>query len=305
LFGGLYVNVDIINAHPAILYDYAVTRGIAVGSLGELANDREVFYEKVSGECGNSTRTPPKKLALITLNTDEIKLKSKSLDGLTFDMRAIRNRLYEEFYLGDSEFRSAIDVRCEGVREPDILRKTQSLFCFNRETECIMSFRDFYLKTIDPELRDCSSFIPFYDGWYIHTDTISSLDVSSMQSIHIRADIEDIISKYNSINTIRFKCKSIEIEDTLIPREVYNDIQCAIDLVEQMSGKEIIDEFKTLEVDDRLIKPLHDIIDSQPREFVFDYDQITSLQREVKFLYHELIRDLITRKKSDLHTNPT
>jgi hypothetical protein len=141
---------------------------------------------------------------------------------------------------------------------------------------------------------------------------MSSLDVSNMTTKQIRADLEDIISKYNSINTIQFKHKSIEMEDTLIPRDIYNQIQHAIDLVERMSYKEILDEFKTLEVQDTLIKPLIEIIESNPleetkksktkrskksehSEIAFNYDQVAFLQGKVKILYNELIRSLITR----------
>lgn len=299
LFKNLYNDVDIINAHPTILYDYATTRNIALNSLGELVNNREIFYEKVLQEYSDYKVTP-KKLALIALNMNKTNFRSNLLNDLTRDLNHIRDQLYEEFYLNDSKFRSAIDIRCEeNPSEQDIRMKTQSLFCFNKETECLLSFKSFYLENIDAELRDNSSFIPFFDGMYIYTDTITSLDVYNMQSTHIQADLEKIISMYNSTNTIQFKSKPIEMEDTLISRDIFNKIQHSIDLVERLSYKEVINELKSLNVDDKLIKPLINILDSQPKEFSFNYNQLTEIQFKVKALYNELIHGFMTKNHNE------
>lgn len=58
--------------------------------------------------------------------------RSNLLNDLTRDLNEIRNQLYEEFYLNNPKFRSAIDLRREGnIKQTDICVKTQSLFCFN------------------------------------------------------------------------------------------------------------------------------------------------------------------------------
>jgi hypothetical protein len=299
LFKGLYNDVDIINAHPSILYNYAVYRDIPMRSLSTLVNNRELFYAKIKTHYGDYSKIDPKKLALIALNTYKTDFKSDLLNNLTRDLNEIREKLYEEFYLNDSEFRSAIDLRCNlNTSKKDILTKTQSLFCFNRETECVMSFKDFYLNNIHTELRESTSFVPFYDGMYIYSDSISYLNVKNMCIETVKTDLDDIIDKYNSNNTIKFKHKHIEMEDELIPHAIFNEIKFAINLVENMNYQEILHEFNLLGLGHELINPLRDILNSSNKlEIDFDYKQLTYLQDKVRIMYHKLIHSLIMRHK--------
>lgn len=299
LFKGLYKDVDIINAHPSMLHQYAIDNNISMRSLSLLVNNRDLFYEKVKTHYGDYSKVDPKKLALITINTNRTDFKSHLLNDLTYDLNLIREKLYEEFYLNNSEFRSAIDLRCgTNASKTDIITKTQSLFCFNRETECVMSFRDFYLNNIPAELRENTSFIPFYDGMYIHTDSISSLNLRNMSTETIEADLQDIIDKYNITTSIKFKHKVIEMEDKLIPNKDFNEIQVAIDTVESMNYQEILNEFNSLGLDNKFISPLRDILNSYGQHKInFDYKQLTNLQDQVKTMYNKLIHSLIIRKK--------
>jgi hypothetical protein len=104
LFKDLYDDVDIINAHPTILYDYAISRNISMSSLNSLVNNRELFYETIKEQYGGSEKIDPKKLALIALNMNKTDFKSDLLNNLTRDLNEIREKLYEEFYLNNLEF---------------------------------------------------------------------------------------------------------------------------------------------------------------------------------------------------------
>lgn len=308
LFKDLYSDVDIVNAHPSILYDYAVAKNIYVPALSELVNQRTSFYEKVSKDYSNSSNVNPKRLTLIAMNISKTDFRSKSLNNLNSDIQAVREKLYEEFYVNDSDFRSAIDFRCEdNCSKNDILTKTQSLFCFDNETKHIMSFRDFYLSNIPTELHEHTSFVPFFDGLYIYSDSISYLNVSNMTSVIKKADLGSIIEKYNKDNVIKFKQKPIEMEDTLIPQPIFDKIQSAINVVEAMDYKNILHEFKALDLSDDLIHYLENVLSSYPLKdrkekpkkpsikMTFDYDALTHLQEEVKNMYHKLIHRLINR----------
>jgi galactitol-specific phosphotransferase system IIB component len=298
LFDGLYNDVDIINYHPAILYEYANKHQISTTSLGELVNHRELFYSKIENDYSFG-KIDTKKIVLIAFNTNKNDFKSNLLNNLTRDLNLIRNKLYEEFYLNNSTFRSAIDFRCENNNiENDLKMKTQSLFCFNRETECIMSFKDFYISNIPSELHERSSFIPFFNSLYIHTDPISYLNVSNMTSTVVKVDLEDIIAKYNTNNNIKFKHKSIVLEDTLIPRDIFNDIIFAIGTLEHMNYKEIAKQFESLDLSSELVVTLHDILnDSECPEVTFEYNQLTQLQGKVRIMFNKLIYSLIARNK--------
>lgn len=61
-----------------------------------------------------------------------------------------------------------------------------------------------------------------------------------------KADLEDIISRYNSVNTVQIKHKTIE-KNRLITQEIFNNIEHAINFVERMSyNKQITSEFKII-----------------------------------------------------------
>jgi hypothetical protein len=94
LFKDLYSDVDIINAHPSILFDYEISRNITLSSLGELVNEREMFYTKIKKHYGDSDLISPKKFALICLNMNKTDFKSDALNDLTNDLNKIRDQLY-------------------------------------------------------------------------------------------------------------------------------------------------------------------------------------------------------------------
>jgi hypothetical protein len=161
-----------------------------------------------------------------------------------------------------------------------------------------MSFKDFYLCNTPFELRVNTSFVPFFDGMYIHSGSISYLNVENMHMDTKKADLDDIINKYNANNVIKFKRKPITMEDRLIPKEIFNNIQFSIDLIDNMNYQEILSEFKLLGFNDELINPLNDILNSFDQRVIhFDYRQLTDLQNTVQTMYNKLIHSIIARNK--------
>ena len=80
--------------------------------------------------------------------------------------------------------------------------------------------------------------------------------------------------------------------------QLNSNIQYSIDLVEHMNYKEILNEFRVLNLSEELVNSLNEILNSSnQREITFDYNQLTCLQSKVKTMYHKLVHHLITRNK--------
>lgn len=217
LFKDLYHDIDIVNAHPSILFNFACKQNIDCQALGELVKDRTKFYDKIKleyeEEVGKdfTSQLNIKRLALAVLNSHKQKYKSDSLTQLAKDMFVIRQTLKDELYIEGSSFKRAIDSRLtDESDENKLLNKIQSLYCFDEETKTIMAFKDYFEK----EAAAPDSVVPFFDGLFILKDEYS-MQEWNLQLIR-NYELSDIIDSFNSTSNLSMTEKTIEPDFKLL-----------------------------------------------------------------------------------------
>ena len=93
LFHDEYFDIDIINSHPTILLNEALSNNLNVPELFELVNKRENYYNKVQKDYGDFKNINLKMLILACINQTKNTHKSKSLCNLTIELVKIRKML--------------------------------------------------------------------------------------------------------------------------------------------------------------------------------------------------------------------
>lgn len=293
LFGNIYNDIDIVNAHPTILYNFAQEQNLHTPTLQLLVEDRDYFYEQIIKDY--SYDIDPKKLVLISINMNKVNFTSLKLNSLVYDLRKIRESLYN-LYENDENYRSAIDFRCDNNTTTDMkISKIQSLFCFNKETEHIMSFINFYKNKIPFELKEVNSFVPFFDGLYIFSNSLVRLNTSNMHIEKIKVDLDNIMKEYNETNKIKFVKKNIQPIYKLISLEDFNRIESAICGIENMSYDEIKKEIGELNISHEIISCIQTVLKESECKVDFTYEQLNTVQCVYKKMYNKLIKHKINK----------
>lgn len=289
LFKGIYNDVDIINAHPTILYRYSKNKKLNTPMLKQLVNARDAFYELISNEY-NEKSMSPKKLALICLNTDELDFKSNSLNKLNSEIINIRNSLYEEFYLNDISFKSAIDFRMKTEKTEDIsvkLKKIQTLYCHNIETETIMKFKKLLFEKWHKEI----SVVPFFDGLFIENTNKLLIDKNTFVAAEKYCSLESLIEEFNKKSYIKLGSKKINPNFDLFTESLYVQLKKVLTYIDNLTNKQtrdLLDKYKISLNPDSIID---NILDNKKvsEEIVFSFEEIQNLKKQINTKYARFI----------------
>ena len=289
LFKGIYNDVDIINAHPTILYRYSKNNKLNTPMLKQLVDARDAFYELISNEY-NEKSISPKKLALICLNTDEFEFKSNSLNKLNSEMVNIRNSLYEEFYLNDISFKSAIDFRMKTEKTEDINRKMskiQSLYCHNIETETIMKFKKLLFEKWHKDI----SVVPFFDGLFIENINKLLFDKNTFVATEEYCSLESLIEEFNKNSHIKLSSKEIKPNFDLFTESLYVQLKKVLIYIDNLTNKQtrdLLDKYKISLNPDSIID---NILDNKKvsEEISFSFEEIQNLKQQINFKYARFV----------------
>lgn len=208
LFKDLYIDVDLKNSHPTILYHYATTLQMEVPFLSRLVEERESVFEELGSKHGMN-RDQVKKSLLVAINlTSEKKDKMSNFnefqEGLLLDVREIRQRLYYQYFESDeTTVLQEFLIKREDFAEKSLEEKqlsVQNFHCFTEETHLLLSLKTFLERSMDEE--DKLSFIPFFDGAYV-----------KFRDFRGARGISDLLIDFNAdIYPYEFVVKDISIE---------------------------------------------------------------------------------------------
>ena len=168
LFQKIYVDVDMVNAHPSILAKYAFEKGIETPTLLKLVNDRDAFYEIISEET-NIDISEVKKLIIVTINQTEKmffpKNGSTTLSELFFDVLRVRNSIYTETQLKNNHFLfEKKRYKASNIEKKKV--SIQSFYCQTQESESLLDLYKF-LKDIEGVIP--SHQLPLVFRWCLHS----------------------------------------------------------------------------------------------------------------------------------------
>lgn len=242
IFEGLYHDIDIVNAHPSILYNYSKEKRLKCEALIKLVQNRTEFYADVKSEykmvIGEefTKKLNVKKLTLAVLNSHKTNYKSKTLANLARDMLSIRQHLKNDFYVENSSFKSAIDVRMSETTElykENLLSKIQSLYCFDKETETILAFKDHYEKKVGFS----DSIVPFFDGLFILKDEFQ-FDHNTFQ-LRPKNYLPKVIESFNKNSKLKLIEKTIESDYNLLTSSSLSRFELLIEKLKNLSRSDM------------------------------------------------------------------
>lgn len=295
LFKDLYHDIDIINAHPSILLQYTKKRGIDVPVLDRLVNDRNNLYTEVKNSYKNFPEANVKKFVLSAINNTRTDYQSPIMNHLGHEMVKIRSSLYEEFYLNDSDMRSAIDLRMNdnslntNDRSVVLNQKLQSLYCFNEETNNILLFKKWYENHFHE--RQEHSIIPFFDGLFINTKAV------------YKENLEELIDTYNATVDIKFAYKTIESDWEVYSDDVeYRKLKESIQQFDQLSSNEMEQLASKHGIDLKYGDLLTQLLDAHleiNESFSFSIEDVRMLQEITESKYNLLLDCFIKGKVED------
>lgn len=299
LFNRIYRDIDIINAHPTILYKYSKERGFDTPALNLLVNNRAQFYQFVYKDYNESIPLESmKKLTIGCLNKSKTIYKSNYLTMLSTEMVGIRNSIYEEFYLSNESFRAAIDFRMEIEKTTDhskLLQKTQSLYCFDIETKTIMKFKKLLLERYN---NTEISIVPFFDGLFVENITNTIYDKSTFSQKRKYPSLTSIIQEFNEQSFIKLHLKEFGQNPKLFSNSQYNELRNAIIYIDNLSyndTRKLLEKYKiSIDMSSILEDMLKNI--TVKTEFSFSYDEIGSIKSHINKKYAKLLSCILEDK---------
>jgi hypothetical protein len=218
LFQDLYLDVDIINAHPSILLQFARNHKINTPELNKLVESRETFYDQVSQnlKCEISD-VKSIIIRLINLTKEEFFHDQNIgvLENLFYEILEIRDKIFD---IESTKISQALSGK-RSYKKKGIDKKKvsiQTFYCQTVESQTILDLYTF-LKTkegIDGSFTNNFIpliFIPFFDGAYVryHNPVTQS-------------QVKDFIEEYNNRrDIIKFKIKKIEKDQNLLYEETF------------------------------------------------------------------------------------
>jgi hypothetical protein len=289
LFNNVYHDIDIVNAHPTILLQYAKGRDIDVPVLNRLVYDRNELYAEIENSYKQAPSINVKRTVLSAINNTRVDYVSPMLNDLGREMVAVRSELYDEFYLNGGIIREAVDDRMKDNNSSvnskliTLKQKLQSLYCFNEETKNVLLFKKWYESNFDSTHKH--SIVPFFDGLFIKTEGI------------FKHDMEQLVEKYNETTSVKFAYKNINSD-----WEIFKDYQ------EYKQVKIFIQQFDTLSFGE--VKQLADkhsialeygktltrLLDEQlemSKSFTFSANNVEMLAEKTEWKYNLLLDQFI------------
>lgn len=211
-----YIDIDLENSGPSILYDFALKHDIYAPYLKQLVHNRENFYKKVD----NTSRDNAKMIVIQTINriiAPEIDICKKLLE----EIFVIRKKIWEcrKDWGFDDKFLLKSKTKKAGTHR-DNLRRVQSRYCSYKESESIMLLKsivetfltyNFEKRKIFGESVLPYSFIPTFDGALIR---MYDLNLEENRTI-----LNDLINITNVElgREIKFKIKPINLNKDFDP----------------------------------------------------------------------------------------
>ena len=221
LFKDVYLDFDIVNAHPTILYEYSLTHGIPNQRLAHFINKREEVHNMLHEKSGVPI-SDLKMLILIIVNQTLEEAKYMQLFNLIWvreffsEISEIRESLWKDIYQNRSFLSKEI------LDNEQYLSKTlekqkvhiQSQYCMTMESRLVLKLYNIIkqqtqlTQNILPgntlmtfKEHELLSFVPIYDGAFIKVEN------------HHSFYVESLLNKLNSeIKPFMFKQKDITIE---------------------------------------------------------------------------------------------
>ena len=306
LFEKLYHDIDIVNAHPSILFNYGMENNISCVTLSGLVKDRSKFYETVELEYKDSIgveftkKLNIKRLCLAVINSHKTKYKSSTLTNLSMEMLAIREHLRNNVYLGSQTFKSAIDFRMTQTSRKDekvMLNKIQSLYCFDKETETILAFKAHFERIVGVS----DSIVPFFDGLFIlKNEHRFNPDTFVLEKNY---NLEEIIESFNTTSKLKLSEKEIVADYKLLKKSSLNDFEDLMINIDTMNRSDLASAIESSGVmpDDMF----EDILDTyckydnkRYKDVTFSYDMLLDLRRrselsDNKFIDYSLGKETV------------
>jgi hypothetical protein len=163
-----YIDVDLINSAPTILYQFALEHNIRTAALGILVTNRELFYKTLEQEY-HPRKIDPKTLTIVIINQIVIKTQSKMLQRLHFEIMQIRECIWDNKSTFSGFHEGILDNKTT-LREKK--RKLQSFYCYSIETKSVMLLESIIEKSINSdkiklfigEKFKPYSYVPTFDG---------------------------------------------------------------------------------------------------------------------------------------------
>ena len=200
IFEDEYVDFDMVNSHPSILYEFSLKHKLKLnGSLEEYVTNRSFVFEKINQEQKQNkvkemSRSEIKELIIKGSNVDYFWYRdSETIYNLHKDFKTIREHLYK-LYKKDA-LGEGFDLLVEYLQKDKEKReklkvRLQCFYCHNEETKILLKLTKFlrtkyseiykkenklnltdYIDDADKEInlsaRHTLSIIPFFDGCYI------------------------------------------------------------------------------------------------------------------------------------------
>lgn len=257
LFKEHYNDLDLENAHPTILLDYAISRNIKTPVLKQIVYNREKFFRQLHAsskkyKCSVKDARDDMKIEIIsTLNLTKIDSNRTTLPLklLHEEVLLIRNALWDEYYLKGTLYSGYVTQRKSFEKRGSLEKQKvtiQTYYCFTKESELVLKLFDF-LSEYAKDKNLILSFIPFFDGAYVRFD-INSVFANSCENIFARSIAELVEELNKKILPLKFKIKPIEPNWKTLDPEA---------LVDYMKIDEFLNEIDSMSMFIRLLKYLN------------------------------------------------
>ena len=248
LFKDDYLDFDIVNAHPSILYLYSIDNDLVLnGTLKRYVVERSLVMSQIQQELGVNLSTVKRDVLKLLNKTweDDFTKKSKTLSKLDNDFQTIRDHLWASYCNGDLQNYEAPVLKSMKRKEKQyildgivdekkllLLKKVslQSFYCQTQESAHLIKLVKFLRKEYEKILK-ADSMQKFTD-YYSSTDKkvelkakhtlfivpfFDGLYISSPNKFFMK-NLGDIVEKYNKQSTVvKFLQKKIEPRVERIP----------------------------------------------------------------------------------------
>ena len=320
LFKDNYVDYDMVNSHPSILYQFAVDNKLKLsGSLESLIFKRESIMETIKQEYFQIYKQEKnynsiKKIILTQMNraTSGDTLMTPTLKKITQDFTKIRNLIWTLYKSGalNAEYQNALR---KSMRKKKKLNKNfdqkislQSFFCQTMETKYLLNLIAFlkekYLtilkeenihqlnyyypvtdKTIDLPAIYSLSIIPFFDGIYITSPNVKF-------NKKLNNYVEDF--NKNTSDCIRFSENKIEEKkDHIKNTEELNNFLIIHNWMAKTSNKKNFFKFiNHLKLMDGFFEELLSVEEACSTEEQWEQEYEQLIERSHRKVYNELLK---------------
>lgn len=259
LFKDIYIDIDIANAHPSILYEYSIENKLSLnGSLYDYIYNREAVVDKIGQELGveeNERTKTVKRYVLMYLNKtwdNYYQTPSKTLLNLNEDFEAARNHIWSSYKNGNlSNFEAPLNMSLEDKKDKYTLKDgtvdeqkllnlskivLQCFYCQTQESvhliRLVNYLRDEYLVYSGDNLK-FTDYYPYTNKEVLagseHTLFIvpffDGLYISSPCEVFME-ELDNLIKEYNDLsNVIVFVRKDIEKDKNHISDEEIDELR--------------------------------------------------------------------------------